>query len=268
MQTRRRPSWRPVRVPISYDRHCAQRCIGLLVNIKNAASIVDAVACVRMINGSVVSRFEADLLRPVSVLETRGPDGSTRAGIVLRTASSRFPLKAEVGETRAFNGSALRFLVIGEDPPNCIRHTAFGGCLSSTLDEIQAAAVGYASALLGESINGHGRSFLDTVASRFRCIANSNDPPGPPGPSPPPVPPPPPPPAPPPRAPSPAALKKAGGRFVRPEFKYAEDLFCYFAKYWVDNTTGDLTPYAPGITHETHWPLPLVYGYPRAATRG
>ena len=263
-------------VPSSYDRHCAQRCIGLLVNIRNAASIADAVACVRMINGSVASRFEADLLRPVSVLATRGPDGSTRAGIVFRTASSRFPLKAEAGETRVFNGSPLRFLVIGEDPPSCIRYTAFGSCLFSTLDEIQAAAVGYASALLGEPINGHGRSFLDTVASRFRCIANSNDFPGPPGPSPapapsppPPSPPPPPPPPPSPQSPPyPAALEKAGGRFVRPEFEHAEELFCYFAKYWVDNKTGDLTAYTPGVTRETHWPLPLVCGYPRAATRG
>jgi hypothetical protein len=254
-------------VAINYDRGCAQRPVGVFAQFDSTASIVEAFACVRMLNASVVSRFNDDLLRPTSVLTCRSPSGRCAHGIVFRSASSRFPaLQSDsplvAGQTLVFTGCPLRLLVVAEDPPCVFRYTCMSS-LNSSLDAIQAAAVDQAGRLIGESIDGRGRSFLDTVASRFRCVANSHVSPGSP--------------RPPPAAarerprpeseeeprPQPDRKPRGGKGFEKPHFKRAEDLFCYFAKYWVENETGNLTPYSPGITHKTHWPLPLVYGYPR-----
>tara|TARA_Y100000389_G_scaffold134812_1_gene132278 strand:+ start:2236 stop:3087 length:852 start_codon:yes stop_codon:yes gene_type:complete len=269
MHQKRRHNWKRMHVHIDYGRVCAQCPVGIFTAFDSMASIVEAFACVRTLNRSVVSSSEGDLLRPTSVLTFRCPDGSDTHGIVFRSASVRLPaLQSEtplvVGQTLVFPGCPLRPLVVAGDPPHAFRYMCMTS-LDGSLDAIQATAVDQAGRLIGERIDGRGRSFLDTVASRSRCIANSHSPPGLT--------------CPPPWPPTggaarawplpesgeelwtqPARTSRAGG-FGRPHFKRAEDLFCYFAEYWVENETGKLTSYFPGITRKTHWPLPLVCNY-------
>ena len=260
-------------VSVNHARGFEQPQVGLFAQFDSTAGIVEAFACVRMLNGSVVSMFEDDLLRPTSVLTCLSPDGSGAHGIVFRSASSRLPVLQSdappvVGQTLVLYGCPLSLLFVAEDPPHGFRYTCMTS-LNASLDAIQAMAVYQAGRLIGESIDGRGRSFLDSVASRFRCIANCCMSP---------------------RSPPPPPAKAASRQwpllksedepllqseqkpqskgFERPHFKQAEDLFCYFAKYWVENETGNLASYSPSITHKTHWPLPLVYGYPRGGSSG
>lgn len=251
-------------VPVTFD--CFdQRRVGLLARFGSTSDVVEAFACARVFNMDIVSRFEDDLLRPTAVLSCRAADGSSYNAILFRAASARFPLvraekPLEVGQTHRLPGCALTFLVVGEDPSFIFRHSCATG-RNMTLDDVQAMAVDYAGRLIDEKIDGRGSSFLHTVASRFRCICNpgfaapDSPPPGPatewplPG-----------------QEAAPPAERKRHERsagFKKPHFESAEELFCFFAQYWVDNETGDLTQYTPGITHRTHWPLPLVYDYPR-----
>lgn len=158
---------------IGLGNFSARPCgLGLMVYVNKLEDIVEAMACVKLMN-SVHCGCKDDILCPFVVISCI-VQHKIQCAIIFRAASHKIPFEEDDTACLPWiNGSSIDFHVVQKDPPYYNRY-ACAICKSSTRESMELNALNTAAIMINGNHYWSSTQFKKDVAERYKYLINKN----------------------------------------------------------------------------------------------